>query len=133
MRITRELLFDWTEMVGRAIAGAKDKPAKRTESLSCLLGGIPEPEDEWGVMGEAGWVDPDERAILRDARTSHRDHAFEVSKKLCELQRGLQFRDYGVHEAFRRLAEICRDALPLVSKVWAKQVHRILDEFGRKT
>jgi hypothetical protein len=134
MRITRDYVFDMIEMVGRAIAASKEKPAPVKEwTLEGMLGDDPdEKADEWGVIAECGWRTPRQRALERDARQNRRDMAFGVSASLCKLQKDLQFKRVGVTEALKDLQRICESAKHgLISKAWANQIARIIDTCSR--
>lgn len=130
MQLTRDVVFDWIEMVGYAVAGAKVRKTQLQRMLEDLFRGEPD-EDEWGLFTDSPWVDRHRTRAVREARTDARDHAFYLSQQLCDLSYHLRKRDIGVHAAFEELRSICRAGRGTISKAWENQITRLQDSTGR--
>lgn len=153
MRLSREQLFDLVELIGKAVATARQRPVDASwldEISPGWVRRLPEPkkppEDEFGLFEGSSWQDGgaamDLEAVApgaedlgfsevekRPARRNQRQFGDDVSCRLWAIQRQVQFKETTVTDALDQLRSLCDSLghLGYISKGWARSVRNVID------
>jgi hypothetical protein len=134
MRLSREHFFDLVELVGKALASSRTKPADDSWLDENLL--FPhekqENQDPYGLFEGSSWKDGAGRLpglVDRRAQRSKNEVADSMAATLWDIHRQVRFKLTTVTDGLDQLRELCDRmlAVKLVTSGWSTMVRTVID------
>lgn len=136
MRLSRDQFFDLVELIGKAIATGRKKPADESW-LEERMFQKPEPDqDPYGLLQGTAWASGKGEnfgfAVPEKTRARRTKNAYgdAVAARLWDIDRQVRFRMLTVTDGLDRLRELC-DGLKLlkfISAGWAQTLRAVMDK-----